>query len=100
MIEKTTYTNENTPTYAERVTSQYDRISMLLGKDKAHFFNEFIRGASLLDENEHGFLSKVETVSDDELYIFIDITTSTIVIKKKKTAAPTKMAIIHSLKKN
>ena len=45
---------------------------MLLGKDKAHFFNEFIRGASLLDENEHGFLSKVETVSDDELYIFIE----------------------------
>ena len=54
-------------TYAERVTAQYERVAQLMDAEKAHFFNEFIRGASLLENDTTHFLTQVETLSDKEL---------------------------------
>ncbi|MCB9800642.1 MAG: hypothetical protein H6773_00500 [Pseudomonadales bacterium] len=74
MIESTPHSNENARSYAQRVTTQYKRISRLLGEQKANFFNEFIRGTSLLDPTEMGFLSQVEQLLDSDLEEIINTT--------------------------
>lgn len=54
-------------TYAERVTDIYKRVKANLGEEKAKDYNEVIRGASLLEGEDHKVTNAVDRVSDENL---------------------------------
>lgn len=65
------YVFEKERPYAQRITDAYKRVLREFGIEKAMMFNEFIRGASLLDGVDRRLLVQIENLSLEEMTKFI-----------------------------